>query len=55
MNCCVTHGAGLILLGLIVECRDRRRRRINRERVAFQAEQVDVAPAQQSRIGGSVR
>ena len=51
----MTHGAGLVFLGLIVERRNRRRCRINRERVAFQTEQVDVAAAQQPWIGRTMR
>jgi hypothetical protein len=55
MNCCVTHRAGLIFLRLVMERGDRRGCRVHSKRMAFQAEQVNVAPAQQSRIGGAVR
>src|SRR5215472_11588831 len=47
----MTTCASLILLCLVVECRYGRRGRIHREGMALQAEQVDLAPAQQARIG----
>ena len=50
----VTRCASLILLGLIVERRSSGRCCVNRERVAFQAKQVDLAALQQTRIVGSV-
>src|SRR5215467_3427215 len=55
VNGYVTHGAGLILLRLIVERRNCRSARINGEGVALKTEQVDVAATQQPRIGRSVR
>src|SRR5262245_53943880 len=50
----MTARASLILLCLVVECRYRRRGRVNCEGVALQAEQVDLAPAQQPRIRRAV-
>jgi len=55
VNCHMTHGAGMVLLRLIVECRNRRSAGIHREGVALKTEQVDVAAPQQPRIGRSVR
>ena len=51
----MTHGASLVLLRLIVKRGNCRRGGINRERVAFKAEQVDVAAAQQPWIGRTMR
>ena len=41
---------GLIFLRLVVERRDGRRRRVDRKRVAFKAEQIYLAALQQARI-----
>ena len=55
MNGRVAHRAGLILLSLVMERWSRGSRRIHRERVALQAEQVYVAALQQPRIRRTVR
>ena len=55
MNGRVAHGAGLILLGLVVERGNGCRTRIHCEGVAFQAEQVHLATFQEPRIRGPVR
>ena len=49
MNRNVAQRARLILLRLVMEGRNRGRRGSDRERVAFQAEQVDLAALQQAR------
>lgn len=54
MNGRVTHRAGLILLGLVMERWSCGSRRIHRERVALQAEQVYVAALQQPRVRRTV-
>ena len=54
MNGRVTHRAGLILLGLVMERWSCGSRRIHRERVALQAEQVYVAALQEPRIRRTV-
>ena len=53
----VAHGAGLVLLRLVVGRPDRRlRRRVaHRQSVALQAQQIDLADAQQARIRRAVR
>ena len=51
---CVTHRAGLILLGLVMERWSRRSRRIHRERMTLQAEQVYIAALQEPRIRRTV-
>ena len=55
MNGRVTHRAGLILLGLVMERWSGRSRHIHRERVALQTNQVYVAPLQQPRVRRPVR
>src|ERR1700730_2281084 len=50
MNRNVTEGACLILLCLVMEGRGSRSPRIDRERVALQAQQVHLATLQQTRI-----
>src|SRR5579871_6301757 len=51
----VTQRACLILLRLIVERRRGRSRRIHRERVTFETEQIHVAAFQQTRIRRTMR
>ena len=51
MYCHVAHGAGLIFLRLIVRGPGRS---LGRESVALQAEQIDLAHAQQPRVGRTV-
>jgi len=51
----VAHGAGLILLGLVVEGRDGRSSRFDGERVALQAKQIHLAALEQSWIRGAMR
>ena len=50
----VTHRAGLILLGLVMKRWSRRSRRIHRERMTLQAEQVHIAALQEPRIRRTV-
>src|SRR5215831_6403323 len=51
----VTHSACLILLCLIVERWNSWRCRIDREGVAFEAEQIDVRATEQTRVRRTVR
>ena len=57
VNKCVTHGARLIFLRLVMRGTNGRLRwhTAHRQRVALQAELVDLADLQQPRVGGSVR
>ena len=51
----MTHGARLVLGGLVVERGRTRRRSIHVRRMASEAQEVDVVDLQQARIGRSVR
>src|SRR5437660_12168398 len=46
--------AGRVFLALVVKRRNRRRTRILRQGMAFEAEQVDLGTLQQARIGRAV-
>lgn len=51
----MAHGAGLILLGLIVEGRSRGRSRVRGKGVTLQTEQVHLRALEQARVGIAVR
>ena len=55
VNLRMTQRASLILLRLIVKRRHARNGRIDRERMAFQAQRKYRLPRQHSGIGGAVR
>ena len=55
MDVRVAQSASLILLGLVMERWYPGNGRVHRQRVAFQAKQVDLAALEQPGIGGAVR
>lgn len=54
MDSHVAHGAGLIFLRLIMERWNCRRGRINRQRMALEAKQIDIAAPQKAGIRGAM-
>ena len=51
----MAHGAGLVLLRLVMESRNRRRSGVNRESVTFQAEEIDLATLEKPGICRAMR